>query len=73
MEWKIVNTEKASKLHIGLISFDEKGFLAIDVSYIPRGMSIEDYIHWIQKEKIVCLNSYHYEKEQDNSIKCLLF
>ena len=66
MKWKIVDTEEASKLHIGLISTDEKGFLVIDVSYIPRGMSIEDFIHWIQNEKIVCLDSYQYEKEHEN-------
>jgi len=73
MEWKIVDTEKASKLHIGLTSPDEKGFLVIYVSYIPSGMSIEDYIHWIQNEKIVYLDSYQYEKEHEDSIKRLLF
>ena len=65
MEWKIVDTEKASKLHIGLISPDEKGLLSIDVSYIPKDMSIEDYIHWIQNEKIVYLDSYQHEKNME--------
>ena len=49
MKWKIVDTEKAKELHLEEVS----GALVINVSDIPSGMSIYDYIEYIQKNNIV--------------------
>ena len=49
MKWKIVDTEKAKELHLEEVS----GALVINVFDIPKGMSIADYIEFIQKNNIV--------------------
>ena len=44
MKWKIVNNEKAGELHIEQIETGTK---------IPIGMSIEEFIDFIQENNIV--------------------
>ena len=50
MKWKIVNNEKAGELHIESI---ETGTIIVDITKIPIGMSIEEFIDFIQENNIV--------------------
>ena len=50
MKWKIVNNERASELHIKLV---ENGTIIIDITKIPIGISIEEFIGFIQENNIV--------------------
>ena len=51
MKWKIVDNEKAKELHLGELS----GTLVINVADIPSGMSIEEYLNFIQENNIVIM------------------
>lgn len=50
LKWKIVNRKKASELHLKTL---DCGLLIINLKNIPAGMSIEEYIKYIQEEGIV--------------------
>lgn len=50
MRWKIVNKKKGRKLHISEIP---DGVLSVDLSYIPNGMTISEYLQFIQDTGIV--------------------
>lgn len=50
MKWKIVNRKKASELHLETL---DCGLLIINLKNIPAGMSIEEYIKYIQEKGIV--------------------
>ena len=50
MKWKIVNNERAGELHIEPV---ETGTIIVDITKIPIGMSIEEFIDFIQKNNIV--------------------
>lgn len=50
MKWKIIDNEKAGELHIGPV---ETGTILVDLTKIPRGMSIEEFIDFIQENNIV--------------------
>ena len=47
--WKILAEDKAKELHIKV----NKGTLIINVSNIPRYMSVEEFLDYIQKKNIV--------------------
>ena len=49
MKWKIIDKEKAKELHLEELS----GTLIINLKDIPAGMSVEDYLNFIQKENVV--------------------
>ena len=51
--WKILNKEGVKKLGIEALKLDAGDYLMVDISYIPKGLSIEEYITMIQKHKIV--------------------
>lgn len=51
MRWKIVNKKKGRKLHLSEI--DGTGIIQINLKYIPRGMTIVDFITFIEEEGIV--------------------
>ena len=51
MKWKIVDNEKAKKLHLGELS----GTLVIHLADIPSGMSIEEYLNFIQEKNVVIM------------------
>ena len=50
MKWKIIDNEKAGELHIKSV---ETGVIIVDVTKIPIGMSIEEFIDFIQENNIV--------------------
>ena len=50
MKWKIVNNKRAGELHIKLV---ENGIIIVDITKIPIGMSIEEFIDFIQENNIV--------------------
>lgn len=47
--WKILAEDKAKELHIEV----KKGTLIINVRYIPKYMSVEKFLDYIQKKNIV--------------------
>lgn len=51
--WKILAEDKAKELHIKV----NKGTLIINVSHIPRYMSVEEFLDYIQKKNIVISES----------------
>ena len=50
MKWKIVDRKKASEIHLETL---DCGLLIINLKNIPAGMSIEEYIKYIQEKGIV--------------------
>ena len=51
MKWKIVDNEKAKELHLEELS----GTLVIHLADIPSGMSIEEYLNFIQEKNVVIM------------------
>lgn len=51
MKWKIVDNEKAKELHLEELS----GTLVIHLADIPYGMSIEEYLDFIQEKNVVIM------------------
>ena len=51
--WKIVNSEKAEELGIEEVSADSEGFISIDVTKMPRGLSVENVIGFAEKMGII--------------------
>lgn len=47
--WKILAEDKAKELHIKV----NEGTLIINVRYIPKYMSVEKFLDYIQKKNIV--------------------
>lgn len=47
--WKILAEDRAKELHIEV----KEGTLIINVRYIPRYMSVEKFLDYIQKKNIV--------------------
>lgn len=53
-KWQILNEEKASEYHLQLISIDEDNiFLTVDLTDIPSGISVPEFIDMIQQTGIV--------------------
>ena len=50
--WKILAEDKAKELHIKV----NKGTVIINVSHIPKYMSVEEFLDYIQKKNIVISN-----------------
>lgn len=50
MKWKIIDNKKAGELHIEPV---ETGTIIVDITRIPIGMSVEEFINFIQENKIV--------------------
>ena len=50
MKWKKGNKEEAGELHI---EPGETGTIIVDITKIPIGMSIEEFIDFIQENNIV--------------------
>lgn len=48
MKWEIINKGKAKELHLS----ECNGLLSIDITKIPNGMSMEEYINYIQENNI---------------------
>ena len=53
MKWKILDKERADQYKLELLEVGSNTLLEINLKYIPKGMNIEDYVKWIQKEGIV--------------------
>lgn len=51
--WKILAEDKAKELHIKV----NKDTLIINVSHIPKYMSVEEFLDYIQKKNIVISES----------------
>ena len=51
--WKIVNSEKGEELGINEVSLDSDGFIEIDISKLPKGLSVENTIEFAEKMGII--------------------
>ena len=51
--WKIVNSEKGEELGIKEVSIDSDGFIEIDISKLPKGLSVENTIEFAEKMGII--------------------
>ena len=51
--WKIINSEKGEELGIKEISPDNEGFIEMDISKLPRGLSVENTIEFAEKMGII--------------------
>ena len=52
MRWKIIDKEEADQYDLKILEVGSNTLLEINLKYMPYGMSIEDYVEWIQKEGI---------------------
>ena len=56
-KWSILNSSKAEELHLGLLEVEkDSNVLTIDVKYIPDKMSLDEFIQYIQSNKIAVNN-----------------
>jgi hypothetical protein len=51
--WKIVNSEKGEELGIKEVSPDSDGFIEVDISKLPKGLSVENTIEFAEKMGII--------------------
>lgn len=51
--WKIINSIKAEELGITEASPDSDGFIEIDLTKIPKGLSVENVIEFAEKMGII--------------------
>lgn len=57
MKWKIIKEKEAKKLKIRTLRAGPDTYLVIDVTGIPVGLSIPDFIENIQRSGIVFISS----------------
>ena len=55
--WKIVNSRTAEDLEIKEVSFDNEGFIVVDVAKLPIGLSVKNAIEFAEKEGIIIQQS----------------
>lgn len=53
IKWEIKDAKRADNFKLELIHSGDDVLLVIDTKYIPDGMSVKDFIDFIQKEGIV--------------------
>ena len=51
--WKIINSRTAEDLGIEEVSTDSDGFIVVDVTKLPKGLSVKDAIAFAEKEGII--------------------
>lgn len=55
--WKIINSRTTEELGISEGSPDSEGFIVIDLSKIPKELTIENVIEFAEKEGIIIQDS----------------
>lgn len=55
--WKIINSEKAEELGIEEVNPDNEGFIIVDLSKMPQGLTVRNVIEFAEKEGIVIKTS----------------
>jgi hypothetical protein len=55
--WKIVNSRTAEDLGIEEVSFDNEGYIAVDIAKLPIGLSVKNAIEFAEKEGIIIQQS----------------
>ena len=58
MKWKIIKKEVGKKLGLHILRAGPECYLEIDILSIPDGMSIPEYINFIQKTGIVLKSDF---------------
>lgn len=51
--WKIINSLTAEDLGIEEVSADNEGYIKVDLSKIPKGLSAKDVIAFAEKEGVI--------------------
>lgn len=66
--WIILDTKKAKEMHIELAKIDDShALLCIDCFYVPKGMSMDEFMDYIQNAGIVVNDTEgKYSNEQEN-------
>ena len=57
VRWKIINSRTAEDLGIEEVSTDNDGFIVVDVTKLPKGLSVKDAIAFAEKEGIIIQQS----------------
>ena len=55
--WKIINSRTAEDLGIEEVPTDSDGFIVVDITKLPKGLSVKDAIAFAEKEGIIIQNS----------------
>jgi hypothetical protein len=55
--WKIVNSRTAEDLGIEEVSFDNEGYIVVDIAKLPIGLSVKNAIEFAEKEGIIIQQS----------------
>ena len=63
--WQIIDGEKALELNLSILTPDRENLLLVDLSRIPSGMTILQYMEFIVDSGIVMYNKVE-ENEIDN-------
>ena len=66
--WQILDEEKALELNLSILTPDRENLLLIDLSRIPSGMTILQYMEFIIDSGVVMYNKVE-EDETDNCRK----
>lgn len=53
MKWEIVDKESTNKFGLKIIPADGDQYLVVNVENIPKGMSIYDFLEFIQETGVV--------------------
>lgn len=53
MRWEILDEVRASELGIWVADTGSNAFLVFDMKDMPKGMTYEEFMEYIQREKIV--------------------
>lgn len=59
MRWRILHKERADKLGLRLLKAGSETFLEISLVNIPLGMSVPDFVNYIQRTGIVINGNYN--------------
>lgn len=53
MKWEIVDKKSANKFGLKITPADDEQYLVVNVENIPKGMSICDFLEFIQETGVV--------------------
>lgn len=51
--WKIINSLTAEDLGIEEVSEDNEGFIVVDLTKLPQGLSVKDAIRFAEKTGVI--------------------
>ena len=67
MKWRILDQERANLYKLQLLDVGDNILLSFNIKYIPKGMSEDEFIKFIQDEGIAILDKDSDNNMQDNT------